>query len=278
MEYEDCIVSFVDVLGFRSHLNSKTPTEIAALLNVLRSATSTETPVGPERRMKDYRMISEVVIENISDAVVRIRTIQTQYQDGAFFHELMDLLHGQIDCISQGVLIRAGVTIGEMHIGLDGDGPVFGPALVRAYDLESGEVIFPRIAVEETAIERFENDPSLWREGNSLEEEKEFVDRLITTDDAGLCYIDYLRASEAELDSFENYLDFLTSHRHLISEGLSAGPTKGVLRKYRWLQNYHNKVVQEIRGRVSSDLNSVDAFNADNNVDFLQLVDELIVD
>lgn len=275
MNYEDCIISFIDVLGFKSHLKNKTPEEIAKMLGALHRATETDVPVGPESRMKYRRMGSEVVVENISDAVVRMRTIETQYNDGAFFWELIDLLHAQISCISQGVLVRAGVTIGKVHIGLDGKGPVFGPGLVRAYKLESEEVVYPRIAVEESAVERFKKDKSLWRDGHTLSDEQEFVDRLLAQDEAGLSFIDYLRASEAEFDDLAAYFEFIESHKLLIKNGIEETSPAKVKRKFQWLRTYHNKVVCELRRRFELDQNAIAVFGQTFGLDPLDLLSEL---
>ncbi len=277
MGYEKCIVSFIDVLGFKSHLKNKTPEEITSMLSALRQATAPDAPVVPEARMKYHRMASEVVIENISDAVVRMRTIETQYQDGAFFLELMDLLHAQISCISQGVLIRAGVTIGDVHIGHDGEGPVFGPGLLRAYEMESEEVIYPRIAIEEVAVERFRNDDSLWREGHSFDDEQEFVGKILAQDEAGLSFIDYLRASETEFDDFTGYLYFLREHKTLIDEGLEAKNPAKVKRKFQWLRAYHDCIIGELMLRFENNAEAAADFREEFDCDSRDYLSELLI-
>jgi hypothetical protein len=273
--YEECIVAFIDVLGFRAHLKSKTPQEIKTMLSALRSATKPDEPIKAETRMKYRRLGSEVVVENISDAVVRVRTVNTQYRDGAFFWELMDLLHAQIACISQGVLIRAGVTLGEIHIGLDGEGPIFGPALVRAYEMEAEEVIYPRIAIEDAVLERFRKDQTLWKEGHSLEDELKFIDNILIQDEAGMSFIDYLRASESEHDNFASYLDFLVKHKTLVNNGSISITQPKVRRKYQWLATYHNALVAEILAKFQTDAESVTAFEEEFDADPLEILTDL---
>lgn len=89
--YEDCVVSFIDVLGFRELLG-RPASEVLRTLRILRHFATPRERSTP-RRMKDVRVTSRAFAESVSDAVVRIRVYDTQYRDGAFFHELLDLLH-----------------------------------------------------------------------------------------------------------------------------------------------------------------------------------------
>jgi hypothetical protein len=104
--YEPCIVSFVDVLGFRDLLATRHAHDIRDIMLRLREFTTPDRIEKP-RRMKDARLFSEAFSDSVSDAVVRLRVYDTQYHDGAFFHELLDLLHAQIQCVGSGVVIRA---------------------------------------------------------------------------------------------------------------------------------------------------------------------------
>ncbi len=249
--YEPCVVSFIDVLGFRSLINSRPAAEIYDILTTLRRFTSPEEETPP-RSMDEVRVQSRAFAYLVSDAVVRARPYNTTYQDGAFFWELYDLLHAQIGLVGNGVLIRAGVTVGEVYIGINGEGPVFGPGMVRAYEIESQEAIFPRIVIDDHAIEQHQNDPLLRSEDNTLEYEIEAVGRLLGTGEDGTRFIDYLRASRNEFDSFEEYLNFLEQHATLIREGRAEVTDRRTLRKYAWLSCYHNSCIEEIRERVSA--------------------------
>lgn len=124
-DYEECLVTFFDVLGFRNLLNTRSGAEIRELLTTFRH-TSPGDATAPTRS-DEMRMVSEVHAEIVSDAIVRVRTTETQYHAGALVWELIDLLHIQIECISSGILMRGAMTIGHMHLGISFDGPVFGP-------------------------------------------------------------------------------------------------------------------------------------------------------
>ena len=242
--YEECLVTFFDVLGFRNLLNSRSGLEIRQMLSTFRRVS--EGDATRPTRSDEMRMISEVHAEIVSDAIVRTRTIETQYHAGPLVWEIIDLLHIQIACVATGILVRGAMAIGPMHLGIDFSGPVFGPALVRAYLMEDREVIFPRIAIHETVIERHRQDRTLWREEHSFEDEQRHLDNLLRKDEAGLHYIDYLRASLGEFGGeYEQWVEFLDLHKSLVEAGLANSPNSSVRRKNVWLMNYHNAVIDE---------------------------------
>ena len=78
----------------------------------------------PRHSMGAVRLYSRAFAFTVSDAIVRVRAYDTQYHDGAFFYELYDLLHAQVGLIQNGVIIRAGVTVGEAYVGINGEGPL----------------------------------------------------------------------------------------------------------------------------------------------------------
>ena len=246
-DYEECIVTFLDILGFRDLVTRRSAGEIRKVLNVFRQEARPYSPYKDEEQEdpKKRRLISEVHMEIVSDAIVRARTIYTEYQDGALFHELMDLLHTQVACIWDGILVRGAVTIDYIHVGKDLKGPLFGPGLISAYLIEENKAIYPRIVMEEDIIKRLKEDRSLWKEGHTKHEEMGYLSELVKSDEAGLLYINYLHAIKTEMEDYTDYLRFLQRHKQLIKEGSSVARTREVKMKYTWLKEYHNKQVAD---------------------------------
>lgn len=240
--YEDCIVSFTDVLGFRRLLKSREATEVMDVLNqmqLFRQSVDDDKPV----KVKDARLTSRPFAFAMSDAIVRVRPYNTQYRDGALVWELFDLVHAQIEMVNRGVLVRGGMTVGQAYIGLKGQGPVFGPALARAYEIETDEAVYPRIVVDDALLEAHRADKRLWMSGNSYADEKKAVAGLLATGDDGIRYIDYL-AQIGEFDSPAHYLEFLGRHAELIRKGREETKTdRRTARKFEWLARYHNAQV-----------------------------------
>lgn len=274
--YEPSIVSFIDVLGFRDLLATRHAHDIRDIMLQLRKFTTPDEVEKP-RRMKDARLFSRAFADSVSDAVVRVRVYDTQYRDGAFFHELLDLLHVQIQCVGNGVVIRAGVAIGDAHVGLDGKGPVFGPAMVRAYEIEAHEAVHPRIVVDQAAYDAFLTDTRLRKEDHSIEMEADYVGKLLRVDQDGVRFIDYLAGGESEFDHPGSYFEFLDEHTQLVRKKLAA-TTGSVRAKFEWLAGYHNSVVGKILDEFVSGERSTEAFFEEFECDPIPLLTAMIIE
>jgi hypothetical protein len=277
VQYEPCVVSFIDVLGFRSLLGTRSAADIYGLLRQLEQFTRPDEE-APPRSMDEVRMRSRAFSFTISDAIVRVRPYDTQYQDGAFFNELYDLLHAQVGLIENGVIIRAGVAVGDAYVGFNGEGPLFGPALVRAYEIESQEAIYPRIVIEEDAIAEHGRDPRLRGEHNTLEYERQAIEGLLATGEDGTRYIDYLRASRSEFEYVGGWLEFLNRHASLVRDGLAQPSNHRVARKFEWLARYHDGCVAELlEETTSSDAMADELYEDGVKVDLASLIAGLFV-
>jgi hypothetical protein len=213
----------------------------------------------------------------MSDAIIRARPYDTKEQDGALFWELYDLLLAQVELIGQGVFIRGGVTVGSAYVGPKGKGPVFGPAVVRAYEIENQEAVFPRIVIEEAVLEEHAADARLRSSTHDAAYDRQEINKLIAESEDGVLYIDYLRASSNEFDlEFAGYLTFLQKHAELIRTGLSTEDRR-VARKYKWLMKYHNQVAHEVLDPIIADQNAVGRFELELEHDPSDILSELIV-
>lgn len=273
IEYQPCIVSFIDVLGFRNLIRSRTAAEIHRTISLLQEFTA---PLEPSIHLEDTS-ISTAHTQSVSDAIVRVRPFVTRYRDGAFFHELLDLLHAQIELVGEGVLIRAGLTVGNAYVGGDPNSPIFGPAMVRAYEIESQEAVFPRIVVDDEAIREHRLNPQLRSEHNTLEYEIEAIEDLLATGEDGIRYIDYLRASTSEFDHLGGYLDFLNRHASLIRNAQARQMDLRTARKYEWLRRYHNNVITELLARHQNSEELQRSFFEDFETEAIPFFEELLI-
>jgi hypothetical protein len=134
--YERRVVAFYDVLGWRSKI---------------REAATDPKSIGELRRVillhsRTVRLPVEVTINvsTFSDNIV----ISTP-PGPSVPYLLRELSLMQLATASRGFLLRGGVAIGDI---VHDDEVVFGPALIRAYELESETAHFPRIVVDEDVI------------------------------------------------------------------------------------------------------------------------------
>lgn len=274
--YEECIVTFIDILGFRSMLKNHEAEEIYDIITKLKTFTEPEKE-PPIERLKYARMESQAFADSISDAVVRVRTINTQFRDGALFWELLDLVHAQIDLIKHDILIRAGLTIGDIYVGIEGEGPIFGKALARAYEIESNEAVYPRILIDDIVLKHLKDNSQLWREGHNIKDELSAIGGFLRAGEDGALYIDYLRAGELEFDEQFDFMEFLSKHQNIIENGIRSNSNVRVLRKYLWLAHYHNTFITEKLEYVSSNGAVREGFKQDTGTDAIKFYESMII-
>lgn len=220
----------MDILGFREIVAQRSATEIRHVLDLVRDFASDDDEL-PE---------ADVVALNFSDSVIRIRYYDTKYSIGALNHEVLSLIHAQGELVNNGVLVRGGITTGQVFC----DGAmIFGPGFNRAYGLESEFAIYPRIVVGPEAFHDLRSDARLRAEHHDTVDEIHYLRGFLKRGDDGLWFVDYLAAMRYELDDPDFYPALISRHRSLVIDNAArAGASLRVLQKYLWLARYHNDV------------------------------------
>src|ERR1022692_85260 len=237
--YRRSIVTFVDVLGFREFVQSSPSSEIGELISVLKDVSAGDTEHGPIRAGSSGSLA-------FSDNVVRVCPVDTESRIGGLYYELKALVYVQSAAIDQGVFLRGGVTIGDVFFDLDRE-IVFGPALNRAFEIESTLANYPRIVVDPEVLIAHANEPALRGGAHDLSLDSKYIGELITKGDDQLQFVDYLRSSKQDIEEMEfSYSEFLENHRNKILANVrKGGVIDRVRQKYLWLSAYHNKTVQK---------------------------------
>jgi hypothetical protein len=225
VEYTRSIVSYLDILGFRELVKTRSAGEISRILRILGKS------VRPDSLFKS----DKAQFTRFSDTVIRSIPHRKHYPHSLIF-ELRSLVYAQMALIPLGVPIRGTVTVGDI---VQSWGIVYGPGVVRAYDLENQVGGPPRIIIDSAALDLFRSDI----EREQLQSELEVLVR----HDNSTFYLDYLRACERELNVPEQeYPIFLTHHRDLIRRCLKEYANKpSVYSKYVWLRGYHECTLRE---------------------------------
>lgn len=244
MKYNTSLITFVDVLGF-SELVRKLDAQ--AISKILAAFESANTP--PLKSKYNPKLIQ------FSDSLVRVRRIDSKSNikrpSSILFSELIALVFAQIELISQKILIRGGMTLGNIAIE---HGNVFGPAMIDAHEIESKFAIYPRIALSPFLIGEAKANHLLWKMHHTAEDELASYKELISCDSDGIWFVDYLRASSNNLlDSQEHVILFFESHKSLILDGFKQlqGLTSASS-KYLWLAAYHNRTVRRCKSHLST--------------------------
>jgi hypothetical protein len=150
--------------------------------------------------------------------------------------------------------------------------------LVRAYEIESQEAIYPRVVIDEHAIIEHKRDSRLRAEHNTLEYECQAIENILATGEDGTRYIDYLHASRSEFEDVGSWLSFLDCHASLVRSGLAQSGNRRVARKFEWLVRYHDGCVAKLREETtSSDAMADELYEDGMTVDLPSFVEGLFV-
>jgi hypothetical protein len=154
VRYDKRFVAFVDILGFKDAiLNDKVP-KLIKTIQQLRSEAGKKPYIleredyivflageDEENKFHDTRQISV-----FSDLIVISYPV---YNEKNILNNLHKLIHSiyfvQEHLVPYGILLRGGITVGDLY---HKDDVCIGPALIRAYELESSIAKFPRTILD----------------------------------------------------------------------------------------------------------------------------------
>lgn len=211
-------VAYLDILGITNQIKSNKEVQLDALNTLQNLYTSILELADPQKGIKKYEHIQFKIF---SDNIIIVK--QLSQNDEA--NDVVSLLN----CVSNflcsavgdsvGWLVRGGITIGDFYID---DTIVWGPALLRTYELEDKIAIYPRIILDEIVI-------------NALS--------------SSTIKNDFVRVDKDGF-RFLNYMDIWHFSGQIVSaafENMKAGARKAdgtypdkVLQKLSWHMNYIN--------------------------------------
>ncbi len=236
-KYEDLFLAYVDILGFKKMVADSEKKD-TNMFDKIEKALAT---INREKSSDKGEIVFKVT--TFSDNIV----ISCSADGGltAFCTLIKKLIKLQATLLRDGVLVRGGIAKGLAHHVED---MVFGPAMVDAYELESKYAVYPRIIVEKDVVD--------WATSDPREEEVHYLGELegLLKSDVynDISYIDILNRNVNEI-STNSYLSLMRKVKAIIEEGLK-NKNKEVLKKYVWLKNYYNNIINHSSFRVKDDL------------------------
>lgn len=242
MNYEDKIVAFIDILGFRGMIS-----------NTL-TGSSEEQEIAIKKIKKIFDTVNVVFdidgedrkFSSFSDSIVV--SFNVKYGWGGVYYTLKDICLLLAKLIQQGVLCRGAITMGKfIHEGKY----LFGPALNEAYLLETKAALYPRIILERDVL-----DIALNPKKSKLSDDtvKYISNDLIKIDSDGMYYVDYFN-DIVEIDEKKysiNYLAYLICLGKVIRNGLIASShhSKSDVRvKFAWMRERYNQVIRNLKNK-----------------------------
>lgn len=163
LEYEPHLVSYIDILGFRELVATKSPNFISRAIRRVQEITAPDAQIQKVNK-ENYINLSDLIVHTVPI----LPRSNRQSPEGLVFLEINHLARAQVALIDEGFLIRGALIIGEIERTY---GVLFGPGLISAYELEREQAQFPRIVVDSTArsgVGEFSRSRFFEVEGKSL--------------------------------------------------------------------------------------------------------------
>src|ERR1035437_1529526 len=229
--YEQRVILFLDFLGFKEIVEKTTtdPKRLAALLRAIRFVTvlkPDEADIGKQ-------------VSQFSDSVVVSYPVS---ETSSVFTLVYDVALLIIDLADAGFLVRGAITFGLL---IHADEYLVGPAMLRAYEMESKEAKYPRVLIDPRIVK------IAWKyhaPQNSPKVEADYVRDLMTKDDDGKFFYDYISwhsvVSEAGIRA-GGYDTYLANIGRLVKRGL-RNKDAHVKEKYLWLHKRYVASIAEI--------------------------------
>ncbi len=242
--YEKRIVAFIDILGFKDLIegtinsdDSINNAKVKDLQDAFELVYSTIKKHLPET-------IDNIKISTFSDCIVISFPVN---QEDSLFYLMLPFLWIHVDLLQYNILLRGAITRGLI---LHTDKMVFGPAMVRAYELESRNAIAPRIIVDSIVLDKQIEWLESVRDAEEIYAIKNELKSLIadgrhgilsldkslgSKEDENYYFIDYISKSQSEFDDPEIGFKYLIGKlNELTIIGLKNDDIK-VAQKYTWL-------------------------------------------
>jgi len=253
--YEDRVVAYVDVLGFRDLVqrSSNSSSQQEQIRQILRSlafaepAWTRDSPLelvcGSLRRLGDQdapasaaRKIGQYASSEsgttFSDSVV----LSVVSSSLGISHMIAALLALSIDLAEWGAYIRGGISLGLVHY--DDNNPV-GPAVLDAYRLEQTVATYPRIVISTEAYQAIAS-VSVASIGH--------LARYIRTDpNDGRPFLDFLGAPAMDLVALSRAESLREIRQQLLRQLSGRLADSRVRRKLDWLVSYFNTALAEVQ-------------------------------
>lgn len=230
-DFKDCLVAFIDVLGFNQRVKSiKDQNDFIELGTLLYSIKLTAEAISTADGILD-----DLTITSISDSII----VSSPFTHPACTIRMLHILHHiqyELLATSFRTLVRGYICRGTVY---HKDGIVFGSGYSDAYKGEGVIGCAPRIVL----------DPEVVKDGKRVIENYTGSQKVLTAFDYlrednndGFYFIDYLKpvGNQSELPK-EQLLNERANIDSFIKQSLQKYQGDySIYPKYRWLQNYYN--------------------------------------
>lgn len=238
--YEERLCLFLDILGFKNHVDESTK-------DTDKSQKSTYRTLTVEMLYEALKSIGEAMTFTVEGLESNSTKMVTQFSDSivvsykldeasALFDMLYDIYLLQINLIQRGILVRGAITAGKL---IHNEKLVFGPALNEAAELEK-LAMYPRVILSQEIIVLGKNRHA---SHHSTADEEKSIMSLLKKDLDGMFYIDYFAVSPGEFDEeWDGLYNHMIELRELIKRLSQLTRSPSIKLKHSWMRQKFNDV------------------------------------
>ncbi|MBF0129571.1 MAG: hypothetical protein HQL33_06235 [Alphaproteobacteria bacterium] len=231
-EYEERIVIFIDILGFRNFVANTNDDILKIFVSKLKNMTS-DGEIGTNGNSLYF--LPSVI--QFSDTIIASAPVNyfkiIGHPTGANILLYISVWTSKIQmhALEFGLLTRGCVAFGKSF----NDGSAwFGPAIIDAYEHESNYAIYPRIIISDSLTKQIRID---------VDQKQDYP--LLTHSDDGFYYVNFFGWSHI---NFEDKPAFVVAHnrvREMIEKGMSSCRDLKHKIKWRWFAVSYNNYTEK---------------------------------
>lgn len=290
VEYDECFVSYFDILGFKDMVKEKSAEDIYSTLSEFNKSINTELGGPVKGIIQKYFFFSDTGLR-ITRLEGKNRSANDWYL--ALINEIAALMAIQTTEIKNGVLLSGAVTYGKIKYD---DSVFFGPSLIRAYYINEKTAHYPRIIIDKPVYDKFilnhkNQNPSFTKPIKSAKNGSIIYRDIVKRSEDQQWFINYLYLVNIGIVSPERFdldlpVSILKNHKLLIEKNigdiLEKNKNKTNKRidvdtkiiKYGWLINYHDNSVNSYNENYFVE-NGIDRDDLLINKEIVELIDRV---
>jgi|TARA_R100000479_G_scaffold70100_3_gene33891 hypothetical protein len=244
MNYENRIVLFLDILGFKNIIEKTIDKEEDIEKNI-------------SSLYSNLKYIKTFLIERLkSESMFNERNYSlkvTQFSDSviiSFINDdnttLLNLIRSIQELIikltNEGILCRGAISYGKL---IHDNRVIFGPALNDAYETETKAAIYPRVILDKSLIELGKKRQKELFETEGINTE-DLIYGYLSHDSDDKFYIDYFPKDIWSYKYITKIEPYLSNLRQIIIYGL-RNKKPDLKSKYGWMKNKYNKMLTDLK-------------------------------
>ncbi|MDD3122474.1 MAG: hypothetical protein PHC62_03040 [Candidatus Izemoplasmatales bacterium] len=215
-DYEERLVLFVDILGFKNMIKSKDKTQHNNVIKAMEAILKMNIAIGKGMELGNRNSIRVTILSDSVCCSINSDDFDNQAQ-------LIILLNSacafQGFLLERGILSRGAICIGDFY---HSEKILFGEALVDSYVLETTKAIYPRIIIDKKNLDYMIEKSSLTQK---------IITSLFKLDEDGYYYMNYLnfcKINSVAITDFMSMYKLILINKDLISN-------ERIKNKYEWL-------------------------------------------